>query len=142
MDTIILKVVYKLVSAIGDAFPILKNLSSMEAVILATIILSMIIAIFSIFDSLLKKKTIRNAFNLFMYSFLGGLLGGFTGIVIGLLLSSLIYLIIPPQCDFICDVFYPIRLMILLFMCWFVGVMGGVILTIRPLIKFFSKRNR
>lgn len=142
MDIVLLKAIYKLISGINAVFPSIKNLSYMEIGILATIIVSAIIAIFQSTSDLLKQKDIRNSFDLFMYSFLGGLFGGIIGTGIGLLLSSMIYLIIPPDCDFICDWFYPIRLMVFISVSWFFGVLTGGIKTIRPVIRFFSARNR
>ena len=48
----------------------------MEILILATIILSAIIAIFPAISSLLNQKTAEESFDIFVYFFLGGLLGG------------------------------------------------------------------
>lgn len=136
MDIIILIVITKLVSAIDAIFPNAKNLKPVEIIILATVILSAIVAIFSSINSLLKKSTISDRFNLLMYSFLGGLLGGFTGTIIGFLIACIVYLIIPPG---FADIFYFFRLMAFMILCWSIGIIIGGIVTIKPLMKLFFK---
>lgn len=133
MDIIFLKLIYKFISAIGEIFPSTKNLSFIEIVILLTIILSAIVALFSSINKLFNKKTIRDGFNQFMYSFLGGLLGAVTGTSISLLLGFIVYLIIPAQSDFISyDIFYLFHLIVFLLFGWLIGVLAGGIITIKP----------
>ncbi|MEO1341871.1 MAG: hypothetical protein AAFV28_12190 [Cyanobacteria bacterium J06635_13] len=107
----------------------------MESLILSVIVLSVIVAMFYALVGLLRKETIVNIFDLFIYSFLGGLLGGFIGTAIGFGLAYIVYLIAPLPSDFgIPDPRY------ILF--WLIGLLAGVliggIITIKPLIKFFS----
>lgn len=107
----------------------------MEILILSTVILSAIVAMFPAIGCLLYKKTIEESFDEFIYSFLGGLLGGFIGILIGVITGYFSYLIVPPQSDF---GFPDLRHVLFWFIGLFVGVLIGGIITIKPIIKFFS----
>ena len=109
----------------------------MQILILGTVILSAIVAIFifPIFSWLLYKKNIQESVGEFIYSFLGGLLGGSIGTTIGFMIGNIFYSLGFFQPDFgVPD------LRILLF--WIVGlcveVLIGGITTIKPIIRFLS----
>lgn len=135
----ILILVLYVFSAIDAMFPRLKELNPIEILILATVILSAIIAILFAIISLFTKKNVLNSFDLFMYSFLGGLMGGLIGTIIGFALGYLVALIIPSSGDFMfSDLNKAVGLVVVLFVCWLIGVIAGAITTIKPVIKFFS----
>ena len=140
MDIILLTVITKLISALDAIFSNAKNLNSVKIIILATVILSAIIAIFSSINSLFKKSTVSDRFNLFLYSFLGSLLGGLAGTIIGFSLGCLFYLIIPPQIYLGPEImFHALWLITFMSLCRLISILIGGITTIKPVIKFFSK---
>ncbi len=107
----------------------------MQILILSTVILSAIVAIFPAFGCLLYKKTIQDSFDEFIYSFLGGLLGGFIGTLIGVMIGHICYLLGLFQSDFGLP---DLRIVLYWIAGLCVGVLIGGIITIKPLIKFFS----
>lgn len=129
-------------SAIDATFPSLKQLNSIELLILATVTLSTIIAILFAIKTLFTQKNISNSFDSFMYSFLGGLIGGLIGTIIGFALGYLVALIIPSDGGFMFnDLNKAVGLVVVLFVCWLTGVVAGGITTIKPLTKFFSNSS-
>ena len=114
----------------------------MKILILATIVLSAITAIFPAISTLLKKKTVSDSFDSFVCSFLGGLLGGVIGVIIGYALGYIVYLIVPLNSGLMFGNFEKIvGFALVLFICWFVCTLTGAIKTIKPSIEFFSNRN-
>ncbi|MEL7077293.1 MAG: hypothetical protein AAGM46_15390, partial [Cyanobacteria bacterium J06582_2] len=109
-------------------------------IILATIILSALIASFPAAVSLLNKKTFGASFDAFVYSFLGGLLGGFLGTIAGFIAGYIVSLIFPHRNGLYSDNLYTFFAPLFIAgLCWFICVLVGAIKTIKPLIVFFSK---
>ena len=107
----------------------------MQILILSTVILSAIVAIFPAFGCLLHKRTIEETFDEFIYSFLGGLLGGFIGTIIGSMIGDICYSLGFFQPDFgVPD----IRIIFVGLAALCLGVLIGGIITIKPIIRFFS----
>ena len=133
----LLIILHKIWSAIKTAFPIftsIKSLNSTQVLILATVALLAIIAIFKSINILIKKSTIQYSFN----SFLGGLLGGFAGIIIGYLLGYIVSLVVPSTGDLMFgNMDKAMGFVLVLVLCWFVGIITGGIKTIKPLIRLF-----
>lgn len=107
----------------------------MQILILGTVILSAIVAMFPAFSCLLHKKTIEESFDEFIYSFLGGLLGGFIGTTTGFMTGYICYSLGFFQPDF---GFPDLRIVLLWLVGLCVGVLIGGITTIKPIIRFFS----
>ena len=109
----------------------------MELIILAYIVLSVVIAVFSAIGNFINKKTVTEGCDYFFDSFFGGLLGGFVGVLICIILEYLFYLSIYSYSS---SSFYDIEYFYFSLKIFglVIGVIIGGIITIQPLIKFFS----
>lgn len=109
----------------------------MDILVLGTVILSAIVAMFSAFGYYywVCEKTIEESFDEFIYSFLGGLLGGFIGVITGFIIGYICYSLGFFQPDFGLP---NLRIIWFYLISLCVGVLIGGIITIKPLIKFFS----
>jgi uncharacterized protein YacL len=75
---------------------------SLFAILILTIfVLSAILGAFFTIIAFLNKKTIKQSFNVFFYSFVGGIIGRLFGLLIGFIIGWIVAAIVPDEASFL-----------------------------------------